>query len=350
MGSGFKLLGKDFAVELIKTTSNPLVGLAIGVLATAVVQSSSATTSTIVAMVLVNPSFYPNAIPLIMGSNIGTSVTNLIVSLGHIRDVPSFKRALAGALVHDFFNLLTVSLLFPLEWLIRILTGKGYLERLGEWTAGLLLGKKGMEFELIEKVLDPVLEPMTKAINGIGFHTEILTLLVGTVVLFSALFFLTRSARRAIEGNVQKVIDKVLFKNDATSFGFGVLLTSIVQSSSVTTSLVVPLVGGGILTLGQIFPYTLGANIGTTITALMAAMASMTASSGGKMALAISLVHLFFNLTGVIIFYPLRKAPITLAKGAAKYFSKHRKYTILFIALIFYGIPGFIILVDKFIL
>ena len=348
MGGGFKGLGRDFAEDLVETTSNPLVGLCIGVFVTALIQSSSATTSMVVLLVLNDPSFFPNAIPIVIGANIGTSVTNVIVSLGHIRHPPSFKRAFSGALVHDFFNILAASLIFPVEWLVRIFTGKGVLERLGEGTATLLMGNEGLEFETLGLILDPVLEPIERGIDSIGFHPEIITLIIGVVILFTALTFITKSARRAIEGKVQEVVDRVLFKNAATSFGFGVCLTSFVQSSSVTTSLVVPLVGSGILTVEKIFPYTLGANIGTTVTALLAALAVQVPTEGGKMAIAISLVHLYFNIIGIAMLYPFRKVPIYISKRAAGFFSEHRKWTVVFIIGLFFGVTGMVILVDRF--
>ena len=348
MGGGFKGLGRDFAEDLVETTSNPLVGLCIGVFVTALIQSSSATTSMVVLLVLNDPSFFPNAIPIVIGANIGTSVTNVIVSLGHIRHPPSFRRAFSGALVHDFFNILAASLIFPVEWLVRIFTGKGILERLGEGTATLLMGNEGLEFETLGLILDPVLEPIERGIDSIGFHPEIITLIVGVVILFTALTFITKSARRAIEGKVQEVVDRVLFKNAATSFGFGVCLTSFVQSSSVTTSLVVPLVGSGILTVEKIFPYTLGANIGTTVTALLAALAVQAPTEGGKMAIAISLVHLYFNIIGIAMLYPFRKVPIYVSKRAARFFSEHRRWTVVFILGLFFGVTGMVILVDRF--
>ena len=84
MGSAFKGFGKGFAESLIKTTSNPLVGLFIGILATSLVQSSSTTTSIVVGMVGSGVIAVPNAIPIVMGANIGTTVTNTLVSLGHV--------------------------------------------------------------------------------------------------------------------------------------------------------------------------------------------------------------------------------------------------------------------------
>ncbi|MGA1872117.1 MAG: Na/Pi symporter [Thermoplasmatota archaeon] len=351
MGSGLKGTGSDFSKSLIQETS-PFVGLAIGVFATAVVQSSSATTSMVVAWIASSEhpeEVFPYAIPIIIGANIGTSVTNVLVSLGHIRHPPSFRKAFSGALVHDFFNVISASLFFPLEWLIRELTGKGLLERMGFWTAELLVGKSGAEFDLIDRVLEPILHPMKDGISNVGFHPEIMMIIIGVMILFITLTLITRSARRSIEGKVQKVVDRVLFRSAPTSFLTGLGLTSFVQSSSVTTSLVVPLVGGGILTIEQIFPYTLGANVGTTVTALLAAMASQNASIGAKYALAIALVHLYFNLLGILFLYPLRKVPIHLAKTVARYISTNRKMAILFIVIVFFAIPGSVILLDSLI-
>lgn len=362
MGSGFKGLGADFAEGLIETTSNPVVGLCIGVFATAVVQSSSATTSTVVAMVLANPSFFPNAIPIVIGANIGTSVTNIIVSLGHIRHPPSFRRAFAGALVHDFFNVISASLIFPAEWIVRILTGKGFLERMGEATADALYGSKGFEFDLFHRLLDPVLEPIEGGIESIGLYPEIMMLVVGIIILFISLSFITKAARRAIDDKVQALIDRVLFRNVPTSFIFGLFLTAFIQSSSVTTSIAVPLVGGGILSLEQVFPYTLGANVGTTVTALLAALALASQKNaedmasadivleGRKMALAISFVHLYFNGLGILLIGPLKKVPIYLARRVARYMSANRKWAIIFLVVVFFVIPGSVILIDRFIL
>lgn len=351
MGGGLKGTSSDFSNSLIKETT-PFVGLAIGVFATAVIQSSSATTSMVVAWIASSETpedIFPFAIPIIIGANIGTSVTNVLVSMGHIRHPPSFRKAFSGALVHDFFNVISASLFFPLEWLVRELTGKGILERLGYATARLLVGKEGTEFNAMAKILDPVLHPMKEWINGIGFHPEIMMIVVGIIILFIALTVITKSAKRSIEGKVQKIVNRVLFRSAPTSFATGLGLTSFVQSSSVTTSLVVPLVGGGILTVEQIFPYTLGANIGTTVTALLAAMASQDGSTAATYALAIALVHLYFNILGIVFLYPFRKVPIYLAKRVARYISTNRKMAILFIVVVFFAIPGSIILLDSFI-
>jgi len=115
MGTSLKMFGKEFSETLISTTTNPLVGLFIGILATSVIQSSSSTTSIVVGMVAGGALTIDTAIPIIMGANIGTSVTNTIASLPQINRSNEFKRAFSAATVHDYFNLLAVIIIFPLR-------------------------------------------------------------------------------------------------------------------------------------------------------------------------------------------------------------------------------------------
>ena len=114
-------MGEDFATNIISTTSNPFIALFIGILSTTIFQSSSTTTSLIVGMVSGGALNLTGAIHMIMGANIGTTVTNIIVSIGHINRGNEFKRAFAAATVHDFFNVMAVIILFPLEMAFGIL-------------------------------------------------------------------------------------------------------------------------------------------------------------------------------------------------------------------------------------
>jgi sodium-dependent phosphate cotransporter len=123
MGAAFKGFGKGFAENLIRTTSNPVIGLLIGLLVTSIIQSSSTTTSMVVGFVAGGVLTIENAIPIVMGANIGTTITSIIVSLGHITRREEFKRAFSGALLNDIFKVIVVLILFPLE-----LT-TGYLRR-----------------------------------------------------------------------------------------------------------------------------------------------------------------------------------------------------------------------------
>jgi len=115
LSTAIKYLGGDFAEKMLSTTSNPFISLFIGIFSTTIFQSSSTTTSLIVGMVSSGALNLGGAIPMIMGANIGTTVTNIIVSIGHINRGNEFKRAFAAATVHDFFNVLAVLILFPIE-------------------------------------------------------------------------------------------------------------------------------------------------------------------------------------------------------------------------------------------
>ncbi len=115
------MLGKGLAETLIATTTNPLVGLFVGILSTSIVQSSSFTTSIVVGLVAGGALNVTTAIPIIMGANIGTSVTNILVSMTQIRRTVEFRLALSAAIVHDFFNVLAVVILFPLQYFTNFL-------------------------------------------------------------------------------------------------------------------------------------------------------------------------------------------------------------------------------------
>jgi sodium-dependent phosphate cotransporter len=110
----------------------------------------------------------------------------------------------------------------------------------------------------------------------------------------------------------------------------GLSITAVVQSSSITTSLIVPLVGAGILTVRKIFPYTLGANIGTTVTAMLASFATLN-----PVAITVAFTHLLFNVFGIVIIYPFKKLPIWMAEAFAKVTAKNRKNTIAFLIIYF---------------
>ena len=115
ISGSFKLMGKDYAAGLFAYTSNPFSGLLTGLLATSLVQSSSTVTSLIVGLVAGGTITIEQAVPMVMGANVGTSITNTIVAMGHMTRSNEFQRAFAGATVHDFFNLMAVAVFLPLE-------------------------------------------------------------------------------------------------------------------------------------------------------------------------------------------------------------------------------------------
>jgi len=332
MGTSLKLFGSGLAENLIQTTTNPLVGLFIGILATSIIQSSSSTTSIVVGLVAGGVLTVPNAIPIVMGANIGTSVTNLLVSLSQVNRKIEFQRSFSAAIVHDFFNVLAVIALFPLQYFTNFL-GK----------AASFLGEQfqhigGLEFlSPIKTITKPPVEFFK---NLIGDYPWILLILALVCLLF-ALSQMVKSLKVLVVTKAEVWFDRYLFKTALRAFFVGLLLTAMVQSSSITTSLAVPLAGAGLLTIVQIFPYTLGANIGTTVTAFLAALVT-----GNLSAITVAFAHLLFNISGMIVWWPLKFVPINLAQKFARIATRKKWIPILYILIVFFLIP--ILLITLF--
>jgi len=145
-------------------------------------------------------------------------------------------------------------------------------------------------------------------------------------------------------GRAEAAIDRILGRGGALGILIGTVVTGTIQSSSVTTSLLVPLAGAGVVTLEQVYPVALGANIGTTVTALLASLA------GDVRGLAIALTHTLFNCAGVLIWYPwkpLRRVPLTLARRLADAAVRSKRNVVFFVAGVFYVLPGLLLLIDR---
>lgn len=351
------------------------------------------------------------AIPIVMGANIGTSVTNTIVSLAQAAERNEFRRAFAGAVVHDIFNWLSVLVFLPLEVItqyLRLLTGE-IIEVLN------LTRKKGTD----QKLLKTVTEPFTKVIiqldkdiikkialgedsaqskslikqckakvsveevNSTIFNktTNLTTyvmmnkttpgertcnflfrdttlsdtgvgiiLLVGSILLLCVcLILIVKVLHSMLRGQMAKIIKKTVnadFPGPCKHLtGYlailvGAGLTMLVQSSSIFTSALTPLIGVGVVSLERAFPLTLGANIGTTATGILAALAS---ASNLDKALQIAFCHLFFNISGILLWYPipyLRRVPISFAKTLGNKTADYRWFAVAYLVFCFFLLPA----------
>ncbi len=333
MGDGIKALGTTFDLEgfLERATNSPLLGLITGILVTSLVQSSSTTTSLVVTLVATGTLSLTNAIPVIMGANIGTTVTNTIVSMGHITRPDEFRRAVAGATVHDFFNWLTVLILLPLELLFGIISKPA--TALANALPGVDSGGLG----------DTPFETVAGVISGFLGEIPWLMAVVGLGLLFVALRYLVVILKGFVLGRMEGVLDKYVFGNPLKAMAFGMVLTFLVQSSSVTTSLVVPLIGAGILTVPRVFPYMLGANVGTTATAVLAALVAVAGGEPAAQAgLAVAFCHTLFNVFGILLIYPvpaIRQIPIRMSEWIGRLAYKNRLYAVAYIVGLFYLLP-----------
>jgi solute carrier family 34 (sodium-dependent phosphate cotransporter) len=335
LGTGIGAMGQDFIDALFRGISNPLVGVFVGTLATVLAQSSSVTTPTIVSLVGAGVIGVPEAVPIVMGANIGTTVTNTLASVGSIRRVEEFRRAFTGATMHDVFNVVAVALLLPLEM------ATGFLSRTAVALSGLVGDTTTGEFRSPAKAavawVSGLLESAAVAIAGEGTVAAILLVVAGLGLIFASLVFITRNMRLVVAGPAERSLNRVLGKAGSLGIVVGLVLTVSVQSSSIATSLLVPMIAAGVLSLENAYPITLGANLGTTVTALLAAM-TVDRIEG----LQIALVHLLFNIAGVLLLYPipvLRRIPLRVATRIGGWAAERRALVFVYIIILFYAVP-----------
>ena len=344
IGTGFQAAVGGQAETLFAFAANPVAGLLVGTLVTASIQSSSTVTAILVGLVGGGLPI-SLAVPIVMGANIGTTITNTLVSLGHARNSEEFEPAFAAATVHDFFNLTCVALFLPLEVTTH------FLEKAAASLAQLLLGSVPLNFggfKPIESITAPFVSlcqfttsKLPPPFNHIGL------IVLGIALIFCAILYLSQLLKLLLVGEAQRVLRGAIGRGPLTGILAGTVVTVLVQSSSTTTSLVVPLAGIGLLELSEIYPFVLGANVGTCITALLAATA---VSQNQLAALTIAAVHLLFNCIGILVVFGLpflREIPLIAARSLAAAAS-HRKFVALvYIIGVFFLLPGLLLLLTQ---
>lgn len=337
MGVAFRSLGRTAAESILVATSNPFIGFLIGLLITALIQSSSTSTSMIVAIVASGSLTIEDAVPMVMGANIGTTLTSTIVSLGFINDKTEFRRAISAGVVHDFFNILTVIILFPLEIYYGLVSSGAQKIASLFFNPDITSGTTDYGFRLFDAM--PLADYIVTFIDN-GF----ISILLSFILLFASIKFFSNFISKQIIGQSQDRLLKYLFSHPFNSFLAGITLTAAVQSSSITTSLVVPFVATNKIKLQNATPFILGANIGTTITAFIAVLFESNA------AISIAITHLLINIIGVLIFLPfplLRQVPIFLAGYFGKLTMQHRLAGFMYIIAVFFAIPFVLIYFNR---
>jgi solute carrier family 34 (sodium-dependent phosphate cotransporter) len=339
MISSLQHLGTTAAETILLATSNPFTGLFIGLLITAMIQSSSTATSLVVALVASGSVTIDSAIPILMGANIGTTITSTIVSLGFINRKKEFRRAVSAGTYHDFFNILTALILFPLEYYY------GFLSTLSGRLAG--------NFFTFSKTADPgIYTPLWTGFTPvIDFLVELipsgfLLALFSFALLFSSIVLFRKLISGLLMASSPQKFSRFFFKSNLKSFFWGLITTAAIRSSTITTSVVVPIIAQKIVTLRKAAPFILGANLGTTVTAFIAA--ALNASSGS--AITIAIAHFLFNFIGVLIFYPmpfLRNIPLALANELGRLTIRYRLVGIVHILVIFFFLPFSLIYLNR---
>eukprot|EP00095_Tigriopus_kingsejongensis_P001008 maker-scaffold739_size104321-snap-gene-0.18 protein:Tk01008 transcript:maker-scaffold739_size104321-snap-gene-0.18-mRNA-1 annotation:"hypothetical protein CAPTEDRAFT_182218" len=395
----FQLLAGKGASEFLGSgnpiVENPVVGLMIGIMGTVILQSSSTFTSIVISIIGGGVLEPEKAVFIIMGANIGTSVTNTIVSLMQAGDREQFRRAFAAATVHDMFNWCSVIVLIIVEVCF------GLLVTLSNLLAEAVAGGEGRNIKILQYITEPLTnlivqtedvvldlwaqeeclnctllkvycppegsynETMLPLTEEDGFdscvhffnlfnHVEdwvagLVLVIFSLGVLCGALLLMVKLLNSVLSGALSRVVNKALnpkFNSKIVTYlwGYvnimiGAVMTFIVQSSSVFTCTMTPLVGLGLVDVETCYPLFLGANIGTTTTSILAALAQ---SGGGvRNALQASFVHLFFNLIGILLFYPipLLRIPLPLCKILGNTTARYRWFAIWYLIFMFLLMP-----------
>ena len=336
IGDGFKLATGEQAKALFEFAANPVLGLVIGMTATALIQSSSTVTSIIVAMVAGGLPI-GIAIPMVMGANIGTSITNTIVSLGHVAEKKEFQRAFSAATIHDFFNIMCVLIFLPLE------IATGFFQKLSGNIVG-LFGNTQLESSGLNPI-KAVTKPVAQSVQGVleflpNVAAGVVMALLGVGLIILSITFMGKTMKALMVGRAKEILHSAVGRGPISGIASGTVVTVLVQSSSTTTSLIVPLVGNGVLQTRDIYPFTLGANIGTTITALIAALS--VSGANAQFALQIALVHLLYNVMGVLVVFGikwLREIPLYLSYNLSLRVAEQKILGLGYIVSVFFVIP-----------
>ena len=334
---GIKGLGSDFTDALFENVANPVSALFVGILATVLVQSSSVTTATIVGLVASGVVSVEAAVPMIMGANIGTTVTNTLVSIANLRNAEDFRRAFAAATMHDFFNVIAVIVLLPVE----IVTG--FLSSSAAAVADVIAGRSelGGSFDSPIKSavgwLADLIEGPVEALFTSDRAVAVALIVLGIGFIMATLTLITKNMRVLVAARIERTLNAALARSGTIGIIVGVLVTIAVQSSSITTSILIPLVASGVLLVRNAYPITLGANIGTTITALLAAL-----GAGAVDGLTIALTHTIFNILGILLIYPwprIRYVPVQMAEWLANIATRNKSLALAYVGCAFVLVP-----------
>lgn len=334
LGYGLGLIAGDTVAPIIQATSNPFVGLFIGLLMTAILQSSSTTTSLAVAAVASGSISLSGALPIILGANVGTTITSTIVAFGYITKGNEFRKAVSAAMIHDMFNILGVLIIFPLELKYH------FLQRMSSYLAVVMPtgSNTGSSSFWFARMFDTIGEFL------VGITGPIALAVISVLLLFGSIKLLSTQVYGRLVGKSKQQFQNAIFKNTGRAFGWGGLLTAIVQSSSLTSSLIVPLVATGKVSLKRAFHFIMGANIGTTITAILAALFR------SEEAMSLAITHFLFNTIAVLIFFSIPfigRIPLFLAERLGYMMYRYRVSAFAYITLAFFAIPFALIYFSK---
>ena len=341
-----------------------LTAFVMGVLGTSLVQSSSTVTS--MAVVATQEGVIPLgaiavAIGIVHGANLGTSVTSSIVAffastrsltgnpfrdlkrLLFERRLPGFRGAVSAATVHGLFNAILVTGI-----LLAVEIPFGLIHRASAASAGAVssaVGSAGEALDLFHWISPKTwTKPVVTALLDLGIPGWAVAA-ASMVLLFVAIRGFAKRMQSGLlaggDNDPETIGVRLLGKRPIDTFIRGLLLTLLVQSSSVTTAMVVPLAALGLFSLKRVFPFILGANIGTTTTAVIVA-ASSAGDAGFEIGMTVALCHFYLNCTAVILVVTvpgLKTSVLTVTGWLAEMAAEVPAVLVLYLALLAVALP-----------
>ncbi len=331
--------------------STPYSALLSGIVITSLIQSSSATIAIVIATVASGAISTEDSVFIIMGANIGTTITNTLVGLAQGHQPEQFKRMAPAILVDDVYKILVVALFFLIENLTGLLhwlsvTLVGVIER-NAFAGGFLNGFP----DVIDIVTAPVTARLIQLVGLLpisnGYHA-----LVSGLGFFALLVVALNAMGFALKDYLEersRAIIRTALLGKPVAFGLGFALCWMLQSSSVTISLILPLVAQSAIALPTVYYYSIGAALATTCDAGQ----SISYLKFGALGLSAGLVHILLNVFGALLFLfvpGLKTLPLLIAEGLAEQMCRFRYPPLLllgYVALLFFLFPMLVIATVK---
>lgn len=310
-------LGSAGVARLFDLATHPVIGLLIGIIATASIQSSTAVTALTVTAVGTGGITVSVAVPIILGANIGTTITASIVAFGYLGDRPSFRRAFTAASLHTWYNTIFGLAAFVLEMLFHPLS------RLASLVSVSVVGEPTESGRGLYQLYSPLVDAL--GVDGLlGSLSDrrlaaVLAILAGTLLVLGAIRFINAQLAVLTAATTRTLLERSSGASDALGVTSGALVTMSVNASSVTVSSLLPFAVARTLTRREVLSIILGANVGTTLMSLLAALA--VPGPLGVLAVQAALVHVTFNVVGTLILLivrPLRDRIIALAEFSGR--------------------------------
>lgn len=325
------LIGLDQVESLVDSVDDTLTGVFAGWFGTALLQSSGAFDSIIVAFVSVGVMPVSIAVATIIGAEVGTTVTTQLVAVvGYFRqERKRFRTSFSVAMLHYWYNFCTLAIFFSFEYFFHTFTniaevGSSFFSKIPAL----------MEIPSIFSLITPWVEFVLEYIPAwLGF-------IVGCGLLLLSLKNCEKYLSATFAGELSGSLIRSTFGSTARAFLAGLAFTILVPSTSVMISMLIPLVTTGVIDKeNYILPYILGANIGTVFDVMLAALAT-----GNPAAIGVWLVHLTINVLGALIFLPLARPFSSSVSRVNEFLTFSRKRTTIFL-VISNAVPAILLIV-----